>query len=45
MATKKSTVIQRGRDAGTGQFIPVAEAQRKKQTAVVETIRIPKKKK
>ena len=25
-----------GRDAGTGQFIPVEEARRRKKTAVVE---------
>jgi len=28
-----------GRDAGTGRFIPVKEAQRRKKTAVVETIK------
>ena len=28
-----------GRDAGTGKFIPVKEAQRRKSTAVVETIK------
>jgi len=27
-----------GRDAGTGKFIPVKQAQRRKKTAVVETI-------
>lgn len=27
----------RGRDAGSGQFIPVQEAQRRSKTAVVET--------
>ena len=32
-----------GRDAGTGRFIPVAEAKRRKKTAVVETIGKPKK--
>lgn len=32
-----------GRDAGTGKFIPVKEAQRRKTTAVVETIRKGKK--
>lgn len=31
-----------GRDAKTGQFIPVQEAQRRKDTAVVETIKIKK---
>ena len=34
-----------GRDAGTGQFIPVDEARRRKKTAIVETIKAPKKKK
>lgn len=29
----------RGRDAGTGRFIPVQEAQRRKKTAVVETFK------
>lgn len=32
-----------GRDAGTGQFITVKEARRRKKTAVVE--RMPRKKK
>lgn len=32
-----------GREAGSGQFIPVREAERKPRTTVVETIRIPKK--
>ena len=31
---------KRGRDAGTGQFIPVEEAERHKKTAVVETIKV-----
>lgn len=38
-ATRKA-----GRDAGTGRFIPVKDAQRRKRTAIVETIRAPKKK-
>lgn len=33
-----------GRDAGTGRFIPLKEAERRKKTAVVETIKTPKKK-
>lgn len=35
-----------GRDAETGQFIPVKEAERRKKTAIVETtpIRKPRKK-
>lgn len=31
-----------GRDAGTGKFIPVSEANRRKKTAVVETMKIGK---
>jgi hypothetical protein len=34
MAAKK-----RGRDAGSGQFIPVKQAERQKKTAVVETVK------
>ena len=33
-----------GRDARTGRFITVKEAQRRKDTAVVETIKVEKKK-
>ena len=33
-----------GRDARTGKFIPVKEAERRKSTTVVETIKNPKKK-
>ena len=36
---------KRGRDAGTGQFIPLKEAERRKKTAVVETIKPQKPKK
>lgn len=39
MATRKT-----GRNAESGRFIPVKEAQRDKKHAVVETIKIPKKK-
>lgn len=39
MTTKTFKV---GRDAKTGQFIPVKEAQRRKSTAIVETIKIKK---
>lgn len=38
MATRKI-----GRDARTGQFIPVKKAQHRKATAVVETIKVTKK--
>lgn len=34
-----------GRDAETGQFLPVEVAERRKRTAVVETIKIPKPRK
>jgi len=36
---KKAKTRRIGRDAGTGRFIPVKEAQRRKRTAVVETIK------
>lgn len=38
MATRKI-----GRDAGTGQFKTVAEAQKDKKGSIVETIKIPTK--
>lgn len=34
---------KRGRDAGTGQFIPVKVAERRKVTAIVETFKVDKK--
>ena len=34
-----------GRDAKTGRIIPVKEAQRRKATAVVETVKTPRAKK
>lgn len=37
MATQK-----RGRDAGTGQFIPVKVAERRSKTAIVETYKTDK---
>jgi hypothetical protein len=33
-----------GRDARTGEFIPVTDARRRKSTAIVQVIKIPKKK-
>jgi hypothetical protein len=42
MAKKKKTT-QRGRDAGTGRFMTVKEARRRKKTAVVESIPLPKR--
>lgn len=38
MATKTRKV---GRDAGSGEFIPVKEAQKRKATAIVQTIPAP----
>lgn len=35
----KKKVFKIGRDARTGKFIPVKEANRRKSTAVVETIK------
>lgn len=43
MAKKSKRKV--GRDAKTGKFIPVKEAQRRKATATVETIEVPMKKK
>lgn len=42
MATKK-TSVKIGRDAKTGEFIPVKEALRRPNTTVVETIKKTKK--
>ena len=39
----KTTTRKVGRDAGSGRFIPVKEAQRRKRTAVVETVKRKKK--
>lgn len=39
MATKKI-----GRDAKNGQFIPVKTAEQRKSTAIVQTVKIGKKK-
>ena len=36
---KKTTTTKIGRDAGSGRFIPVKVAERRKKTAVVETIK------
>lgn len=36
---KKKKTVKIGRDARTGKFIPVKTAQRRKSTAVVETIK------
>jgi hypothetical protein len=39
-----SYTFQIGRDAETGEFIPLSEARRRKTTAVVETIKVTKPK-
>ena len=42
MAGRKSRPakdVKAGRDAKTGRFIPIKEAERRKATAVVETIK------
>ncbi len=41
---RKSNTRKIGRDARTGEFIPVKEAQRRKSTTVVETIKKGRKK-
>ena len=44
MGKRKYNTRKIGRDARTGKFIPVKEANKRKSTTVVETIKIPKKK-
>ena len=39
MGKKPGKTRKIGRDAMTGKFIPVKEAERRKKTAVVETIK------
>jgi hypothetical protein len=34
-----------GRDAGNGQFIPVKKAEQRRETAIVQRIKVPTKKK
>lgn len=41
---RRTTTIEVGRDVKTGRFIRREEAKRRTETAVVETIKIPKKK-
>lgn len=41
--TKRNYTYKIGRDAKTGEFIPVKEAERRPKTTVVETIKKPKK--
>ncbi|MBV9576419.1 MAG: hypothetical protein JO149_07320 [Gammaproteobacteria bacterium] len=42
MNNQKQAIFKIGRDAKTGQFISVEEAEKRKSTAVVETIKIKK---
>lgn len=41
--SKKSKTRSIGRDAATGQFIPVDDARKRPNTTVVERISLPKK--
>lgn len=41
MSGKNTPPMQSGRDAKTGHFIPVREAERRPSTTVIETIRRP----
>ena len=41
MSKKKETTFKVGRDAGTGEFKTVREAQRDKEGSIVETIHRP----
>lgn len=41
----QGTTFKVGRDARTGRFITRKEAERRKSTAIVETITVPKKRK
>ena len=44
MASRKTPETSlKGRDAETGRFIPVEEARRRRQTAVVERVPLPGK--
>ncbi len=43
--SKKTSTHKIGRDARTGEFIPVKEAERRPSTTTVETIKVPIKKK
>lgn len=43
MSSKKPQATLKGRDARTGQFIPVEEARRRPSTTVVERVPLPGK--
>jgi hypothetical protein len=40
----KTKIVKIGRDAGTGKFIPVKEAEKRPKTTTIETIKKPIKK-
>ena len=42
---QQGTTFKVGHDARTGRFISREEAERRKATAIVETIKVPKKRK
>lgn len=41
----KTKTTKRGRDSGTGKFIPVTEAKKKPKTSTVEKVKTPRKRK
>jgi len=43
--SKKKGVVKLGRDAKTGRFVPLDYAQKHPNTTVIETIKLPRKKK
>lgn len=43
MSKKQPESTHKGRDAGSGKFIPVEEARRRRETAVVERVPLPGK--
>jgi len=43
--THRHKSVRRGRDAKTGQWIPVREARQRKSTAIVENVPLPRKRK
>lgn len=45
MSNKKPETSLRGRDAKTGEFIPVKEARQRPNTTVVERVPLPGKRK
>ena len=45
MSKAKPNTVRRGRDARTGQWIPLEEAKKRPATTVIERIPLPPKKK